>query len=126
MNWLVNKGPSNIVFTGPSADHTLESTDGHYAYIETLSPVSLNDAARIISPTVDIGPSGVCFQFFYHMYGTNINRLNIYTKQNGVLGKPIWQKIGEQGNKWILGQVYLEKLNNFEFVIEGIAGSGVR
>ena len=126
MNWLVTKGPSNIVFTGPSADHTLQSASGHYAYIETLAPVSLNAAARIISPTVNIGSSGVCFQFFYHMYGTNINRLNIYAKQNGALGKPILQKIGEQGNKWILGQIYLEEISSVQYVIEGLSGNGAR
>jgi hypothetical protein len=86
----------------------------------------LNNAAKINSPLVSVGSTGLCFQFFYHMYGTNINTLNVYTKQNGNLGKAVWQKIGEQGNKWILGQVYLELLSNFQFVIEGVAGNGAR
>jgi hypothetical protein len=60
------------------------------------------------------------------MYGTDINRLNIYAKQSDNLGKPIWQKIGEQGNKWLLGQIYLEKIQNIQFVIEGVAGNGPR
>ena len=125
MPWKVKKGPSDIIFTGPSADHTLQSTAGHYAYIET-NVTSLNNAARLISPLVSVGSTGLCFQFFYHMYGTNINRLNLYTKQNGNLGKAVWQKIGEQGNRWILGQVYLEYLSNVQFVIEGVAGNGAR
>ena len=86
----------------------------------------LNNAARINSPILSVGSTGLCFQFFYHMYGTNINTLNIYTKQNDNLGKAVWQKLGEQGNKWILGQVYLELLSNFQFVIEGVAGNGAR
>ena len=60
------------------------------------------------------------------MFGTDINRLNIYARQNGNLGKAIWQKIGEQGNKWLLGQIYLDQIQNIQFVIEGVAGNGPR
>ena len=125
-NWIIKNGASDVLFTGPSADHTLESSSGYYAYIITKSPVVFNDVARFISPSLNIGVNGICFQFFYHMYGTNINRLNIYAKQNNNLGKPIWQKIGEQGNKWILGQIYLENLENIQLIIEGVAGNGLR
>ena len=99
---------------------------GYYAYILTKSPVTSNSAARLLSQNVNVGSNGICFKFFYHMYGTEINRLNIYAKQSGNLGKPIWQKIGEQGNKWLLGQIYLEKIQNIQFVIEGVAGNGPR
>ena len=125
-NWQIKQGASDILFTGPNADHTLQSSSGYYAYIITQSPVVFNDAARFISPNINVASSGICFQFFYHMYGTNINRLNLYAKQNENLGKPIWQKIGDQGNKWILGQVYLEQLGNIQLVIEAVAGNGLR
>ena len=125
-NWQIKQGASDVLFTGPSADHTLQSSAGHYAYIITKSPVVFNDVARLISQNISIPSNGMCFQFFYHMYGTSINRLNIYAKQNNNLGKAVWQKIGEQGNKWNLGHVYLEKLGNVQLVIEGVAGNGIR
>ena len=126
MNWIIKQGASDVLFTGPNADHTLQSSAGHYAYINTNTPVVFNDAARLISPTVYAGSNGFCLQFFYHMFGTNINRLNLYVKQNNTMGKPIWQKIGEQGNSWMLGQVYLENMNAIQIVFEGVAGNGVR
>ena len=125
-NWLIKQGGSGNILTGPSADHTLQSSYGHYAYMLTETSILINSAARLMSPTLNLGISGMCLQFFYHMYGSNINRLNIYAKQNDNLGKPIWQKIGDQGNKWILGQVYLEQLGNIQLVIEAVAGNGLR
>ena len=126
MNWIIQQGASEVLFTGPSADHTLQSPAGYYAYIKTQSPVVFNDSARLISPTVSTGSTGICLKFFYHMFGTSINRLNIYARRDNNLGKVIWQKIGEQGNKWFLGQVFVENLSNFEFVFEGVAGNNVR
>ncbi len=127
MEWIVKRGASEVLFTGPNADHTLQSSSGYYAYIKTLPPVVFNDSARIVSPSVNTGSNGLCFKFFYHMFGTNVNKLNIYAKRGDNLGKPIWQKQGEQGNRWFLGQVYLEKSNDaLQFVIEGVAGNGVR
>lgn len=126
MNWKVQQGPSNIIFTGPSADHTLETALGYYIYIRTEAPVVYGDSARLISPVVNFNPSGVCLRFFYHMYGSNINKLNVYAKKNDDLGKPIWQKNGQQGNRWHLGKVFLENLIDFQFVLEGVAGDGVR
>ncbi len=126
INWKIQQGASDVLFTGPSADHTLQTAAGYYAYIKTGGIVTSGDVAKLKSLPVNSGFNGICLKFFYHMYGTNINRLNIYSKTEEYLDKPIWQKIGEQGNKWILGQVYVEKLDNFQFVIEGVAGNGAR
>lgn len=37
------------------------------------------DKAQLISPTFT-KTSGRCLQFWYHMYGSNIGRLNIYKR----------------------------------------------
>lgn len=64
----------------------------------------MNDSARLISPS--ISSSGkLCVVFWYHMYGAHINALNLYVKNGGALGQPVWTKSGTQGNKWIQGQV---------------------
>ena len=39
------------------------------------------------------------------MYGQHIEDLNIYTKRAAGLGRPVWTKSGNQGNKWIQAQV---------------------
>lgn len=35
------------------------------------------------------------------MYGRDIETLNIYVKQRGSLGDPLWTESGDKGNKWI-------------------------
>lgn len=41
------------------------------------------------------------------MYGTHVNTLLVYLKPSTVqgLGTNIWKQTGDQGNKWILGEV---------------------
>lgn len=126
--WTVWKGPTPTQLTGPSADQTTDSLSGYYIYIETSSPRKENDAARITSNFIDVTFSnGGCFKFFYHMFGADIGRLNIYSQFNnnsvfGSYGKPIWQKQGNQGDKWYYGQVYVNgtSLYRTRFIIEGI------
>lgn len=65
-------------------------------FIETSSPRRPNDTARLISQTVT-PTSGACLRFWYHMYGTHINTLNVYTKSGGQLGTPVWSHTGK---KW--------------------------
>lgn len=125
--WTLRKGPTPSIFTGPPFDHTTQSSNGVYAYIETSSPQKQNDSARILSPNLNIDQSGVCFKFFYYMYGSDVYRLNVYAKSGDNLGKPIWQKEGEKGNSWLLGHIFIESFNGpLQLVMEGVAGKGER
>jgi hypothetical protein len=62
--------------------------------------------ARFISPVVQI-PAGSqqCFKFYYSMYGDQVDNLNIYVKKGGALGSAVWTRKGNQGSRWIAGQV---------------------
>jgi hypothetical protein len=121
-NWVTNKGTTVTALTGPSVDHTTDSTNGFYAYIETSSPRKENDKARIVSPLVNINFFGGCFKFFYHMFGSDINKLNVYMQTNNdPLANPIWKKQGNKGDVWISGSIYIySQFSNIKFVIEGI------
>ena len=89
--WKLNRGATPLVFTGPMADHTTDSSNGVYIYIESGSPYMNNDAAHLLSPYVAVNRTsadgtgdgdgdGVCFTFYYHMYGMDINQLNVYVQ----------------------------------------------
>ena len=85
---------------------------GYYIYIET-SRHSANDSARILSPMISTqGPT--CVLFWYHMYGADVNRLNLYSKtaSSSTLGQPYWTKIGTQGDRWLSAQVEFSRLPN--------------
>lgn len=82
---------------------------GSYFYIETSSPRTKGDMARLVSPRVlagtTIAPVVKCLTFWYHMYGTHVDTLNVYVKNRASLSRPVWTKQGTQGNKWIQAQV---------------------
>ncbi|CAF0808194.1 unnamed protein product, partial [Brachionus calyciflorus] len=125
--WELNKGRTQTLLTGPSYDHTTNSEFGYYAYIEATN-AQVNSTARLQSPYLDVASNGGCFKFFYHMFGRDIYALNIYSQLTSDInyGKPIWQKLGNQGDQWLLGQVYLERESFLKrrFIIEGLTGKG--
>ncbi|XP_045196826.2 uncharacterized protein LOC123551741 isoform X3 [Mercenaria mercenaria] len=119
-DWTRLSGKTPTTFTGPDYDHT--SGEGFYVYIETTPEKGdgymNNFKAKLISPQK--GPGQYCFTFWYHMYGSHINRLSV-SKEEGTDIKELFLKTGEQGNKWILGQTQFEAKKSFQIAIEGKA-----
>lgn len=61
------------------------------------------------------------------MFGSQVYKLNIYNQlenaQSSVYGKPIWQKEGNQGDRWLFGHIYVENPSYYykmKFMIEAI------
>ena len=108
-DWTRDNGGTSSAGTGPSFDHTTQTTRGYYIYIET-SRKRANMTARIISGSLGSLGSGhsygpICVSFWYHMYGAHVNVLNLYQQEADMRGAPLWTKQGNQGNKWIQAQV---------------------
>ena len=60
------------------------------------------------------GPTG-CIKFWYHMFGTTIGRLRVYTKASRSLQKStVWSKQGTQGDVWRYAQVELKQTGTYE------------
>ena len=81
---------------------------GWYVYIES-SGRSPYDAANMASPMISTA-SPHCLRFWYHMYGTSINTLSVYSDRSddsstGPVGSPIWSHYGNQTNEWLRGTV---------------------
>ena len=119
-DWSIATGTTLSRGTGPSSDHTLQSSSGHYAYIE-VSGQSANSTARLVSPSLFLGSTGQCFKFWFNMYGANVNKLNIYSKQ-GSVQKLLWTRSGNHGLGWHYGQVQVMTPGTTQIVIEGVAG----
>lgn len=66
---------------------------GKYMYIETSSPRQSGDNAKLVFKRSVSGM--LCLKFFYHMYGSTMGTLNVYSGS-----KKIFTKSGDQGNKW--------------------------
>lgn len=83
-------------------------------YIESSSPRKMGDNAMLASAV--FRPSSTCqLRFFYHMYGSHIGALNVYTRTNtsGPLAR-IWTKSGNQGDNWLKATARINILQNFQ------------
>lgn len=65
------------------------------------------------------GPA--CISFWYHMYGTNIGTLNVYTAQGGNNGSPVWGRQRNQGNRWNLAQISINPSSPYTVILEFFA-----
>ncbi|XP_014680990.1 PREDICTED: MAM and LDL-receptor class A domain-containing protein 1-like [Priapulus caudatus] len=93
-------------------------------YVETSSQVK-GGKARLIS-NLHYATDGQCLVFYYHMYGTAVGSLNVYTRQAGLLGSVVWTLAGDQGDRWYKGMVDVASSTTFNVVFEGVVGSNVK
>ena len=122
--WTRNRGSTDSVNTGPSFDHTYQTKEGYYMYIETSSPQKRGDKARLISETIKRSSFGSCVNFWYHAYGNSIGTLNVFTRVRSQLStNPVWSLSGNYGDVWRQAAVTVTSSEDFEVVFEGIVGS---
>ena len=62
-------------------------------YIETSSPRISGDNAKLVFK--GSGSGEFCLKFVYHMYGSSMGTLNVFSGNRN-----IFTKSGDQGNKW--------------------------
>ncbi|CAC5369622.1 unnamed protein product [Mytilus coruscus] len=127
--WKWNSGTTPTRRTGPKYDHTLgKDGNGHYMFMESSSPITMNDKARLLSPYFPATTGGLCFEIWYHMWGVvgynQVGRLKIYIgkmEQTDTLSqKAEFEVSGNQGDEWIKGQFPVgEQKTSFRFIIEG-------
>ena len=72
-------------------------------YIEASSPRRAGDKARMSKQYSGLASTGSCLQFWYHMFGSDTGRLNLYVMSQGK--NSTWSMVGQQGNLWAKGQL---------------------
>ena len=70
-------------------------------YLEA-SAWQLDQYAILATPPLNYSGS-VCVSFYFHMYGTNVNRLKVY--KNSERNSSTFEKKGAQGQDWVFGIV---------------------
>ena len=79
-DWRINSGQTGSINTGPSADNT--TGFGNYIYTEASNGAA-GQIATLESPCIDAsGLSGASVEFYYHMFGAEINTLYIEVGNN--------------------------------------------
>lgn len=123
-DWLRNTGDTTSYSTGPSVDATTGTELGWYMYIET-STNSRGEKAWLVSEHYlpNESPNGVyCVNFYYHMYGTGIGSLNIYSRVGTNSPTQRWRTSGNKGNAWLTDSVSFTEQSEFVVIFEGVHG----
>uniref|UniRef100_A0A3Q1GLC6 Si:ch211-106h4.4 n=1 Tax=Acanthochromis polyacanthus TaxID=80966 RepID=A0A3Q1GLC6_9TELE len=97
-DWLRGAGASPNPNTGPSVDHTTNSSR-HYVYVDS-SVGDWKDMSYLISDVFQPSTSGHCLTFWYHMYGDHIGTLKLYIND--------WTEAGNKGDKWQEASVHVK------------------
>ncbi len=78
-SWHANPNSFNSFNTGPNADHT--SGSGKYVAFQRVTGISTNFFGNLRSPEIDLsGVSNPELSFWYHMYGAQIDKLEVEVK----------------------------------------------
>ena len=59
--------------------------------------------ARLMSPEAKVQPVQSCLEFWYHMYGRDIETLSVYIQKSSdavLTSDPVWTKSGNQRQYW--------------------------
>lgn len=80
---------------------------GHYMFTESSAPRRPGDKARLLSPQYP-STNGQCLTFWYHMYGSSIGTLNVYTSSFNKLSPALFTISGNQGNQWRKAQMTIQ------------------
>jgi hypothetical protein len=110
-DWLWNKGETPTIMTGPSNDHTTNSSEGHYLFMESSSPQKSGQKTRIMSPPYQPEKTkDMCLEFYYHMLGPDganeVGDLDVYVRPQSLKmarisgAKNIFHLGGNQGDQW--------------------------
>uniref|UniRef100_A0A4W6EYR6 Si:ch211-106h4.4 n=1 Tax=Lates calcarifer TaxID=8187 RepID=A0A4W6EYR6_LATCA len=122
-DWLRGRGASPNPNTGPSVDHTTNSTQGYYLYVDS-SVGEWGSTSFLVSDVFQPSTRGHCLTFWYHMYGSNVGTVRVYINdrkmhtggtEEGILK---WIETGNKGDKWHMANVSIKHEEAF-WVIMG-------
>ncbi|XP_074507832.1 MAM and LDL-receptor class A domain-containing protein 1 [Sebastes fasciatus] len=120
-DWLRGRGASPNPNTGPSVDHTTNSTYGYYLYVDS-SVGEWGDMSFLISDVFQPSTRGHCLTFWYHMYGNHVGTLKVYINDRKMHtggteeGALKWIETGNKGDKWQEASVSVKHQEAFWFV----------
>lgn len=119
INWDWNSQGTPSSNTGPDNAH-----EGfQYVYTEASGSNKVAGDKAVMSTNIQLPTTSRCMTFYYHMKGSTMGTLNIYTEGTNTAKSNIWTRSGSQGNDWIKGEVDIPAINGLKITIEGVRGS---
>lgn len=124
--WELKNGVTPTTNTGPQFDHTTGDSFGTFLFIEASNPAKTGYRAWLESSLFPPTPSfGLCFEFWYHMYGKDMGTLNFYANATDSNHTTIlWSQSGDKGDQWRYGRINIKSQTSFRMLVEGVRGDG--
>ncbi|XP_052086300.1 MAM and LDL-receptor class A domain-containing protein 1-like [Mytilus californianus] len=117
-DWIFTSEGTPTSSTGPEA----AKVGTVFMFIESSSPRQDDDKAIMVTkmslPRVDR-----CLRFWYHMYGSTMGILNVYTENAQGTRIQIFTMSGDQGNQWNESAIFIPAMDDLKVIFEGIRGS---
>jgi len=126
-NWNTVASNRNITFfPGPPYDHTLETTQGVYMYIDVTASHLYDSKAWLMTGTFSSITTQQCeMRFYFYMYGVNVNTFTVYYRvyNSGPPTKVLYKAQGDQGPYWQRIAIPLLISQPYQIIIEARAGA---
>uniref|UniRef100_A0A672JY28 MAM and LDL-receptor class A domain-containing protein 1-like n=1 Tax=Sinocyclocheilus grahami TaxID=75366 RepID=A0A672JY28_SINGR len=96
----------------PADDHTLGSSEGWYIFADSSNRGYGHTTDLLTIPIKITGPQ-CTLVFWYHMSGFTVGTLQVFIK-SGAVTHEVWSQIGNQGNRWRRGEVFIGICHNIQ------------
>ncbi|VDI63535.1 Hypothetical predicted protein [Mytilus galloprovincialis] len=121
VHWLRRSGCTPSTATGPCTGHDGRSSS-YYIFLETSGGSTGMTASLNTNVTFDSTPR--CLSFYYHMYGSTINELQVKVRSStDWSGTVVWSKKYDQGNIWHSASIDIQAVSSLQIQFSGIKGS---
>ncbi|KAJ7996718.1 hypothetical protein DPEC_G00239940 [Dallia pectoralis] len=122
-DWIRTNVPTFPPLTGPNLDHTFGNQSGYYI-VTPVSPGQWEKIFNIRSLQLTPSTEPVCLKFWYHMYGEDVHRLTVSVEKL-LSSVVVFQKEGNYGDNWNLGQVTLNSTAETTVIFEAHKRGGM-
>ncbi|PIK61570.1 putative MAM and LDL-receptor class A domain-containing protein 1 isoform X1 [Apostichopus japonicus] len=125
-DWTWQNGATRDHFSGPEHDKTRGDELGFYLVFAGDPSSPGTGLARLISPKFQATTGTSCLEFWYHMYGNDVEALNVYVVNENyrtLPQTPTWSASGDKGNYWHRATItFARKTTESRIVFEGRNG----
>ncbi|XP_065061709.1 MAM and LDL-receptor class A domain-containing protein 2-like isoform X10 [Rhopilema esculentum] len=121
LEWIPHTGQTPSSGTGPTGDASPNFNGaGYYIYVETSSPATHGQKARVMSKLMAATASR-SISFKYHANVNALTYLNLFLK-NASGEALLWSIKGKQGSAWINATVPYQSSSSYNLIFEVVRG----
>nr|XP_008122996.2 PREDICTED: apical endosomal glycoprotein [Anolis carolinensis] len=114
----------HVASTSPLRDHSTNSPEGYFVYINHGDLGPKQRRGWLLSPTLAASKTEPCYLVLYlYLHGSDTNSLEVYYRTEEKM-ELVRSRTGDLGNFWFRDKVAFDVKEKFQIVIEGAFGTG--